>query len=90
VLEGLTKNGIPSRAEVSDAAMGERAECVMLNKGPYMVEAVKALDSILARMQEHQTKKSSLLRHLSIAGTFLKGSVSGRRASRTEPALGPA
>jgi pyruvate kinase len=80
VLEGLTKNGIPSRAEVSDAAMGERAECVMLNKGPFMIEAVKALDSILERMQAHQAKKSALLRHLNIAGGFLKGSVSGRRA----------
>jgi pyruvate kinase len=78
VLEGLTKNGIPSRAEVTDAAMGERAECVMLNKGPYVVEAVKALDNILVRMQAHQTKKSALLRHLNIAGSLLKGSVSGR------------
>ena len=42
----------------------------MLNKGPYMVEAVKALDNILERMQAHQAKKSSLLRHLSIAESF--------------------
>ena len=34
VLEGLAKRGLPSRAEISDAAMGARAECVMLNKGP--------------------------------------------------------
>ncbi len=74
VLEGLTKNGIPSRAEVSDAAMGERAECVMLNKGPYMVEAVRALENILERMQAHQAKKSTLLRHLNIAESFFKGS----------------
>ena len=77
VLEGLTKSGIPSRAEVTDAAMGERAECVMLNKGPYMVGAVKALDNILERMQAHQAKKSALLRHLSIAESFFKGSASG-------------
>jgi pyruvate kinase len=32
VLETLAKTGIPSRAEVTDAAMGVRAECVMLNK----------------------------------------------------------
>ena len=30
----LAKTGTPSRAEITDAAMGERAECVMLNKGP--------------------------------------------------------
>src|SRR5262249_5214431 len=29
VLESLAKGGMPSRAEVSDAAMGSRAECVM-------------------------------------------------------------
>jgi pyruvate kinase len=77
VLERLTKSGIPSRAEVTDAAMGERAECVMLDKGPYMVEAVKALDNILERMQAHQAKRSALLRHLRVAGSFLEGSVSG-------------
>ncbi len=32
VLESLNKEGIPSRAEVTDAAMSNRAECVMLNK----------------------------------------------------------
>jgi pyruvate kinase len=72
VLEGLAKNGIPSRAEVTDAAMAERAECVMLNKGPFIVPAVKALDNILRRMQSHQAKKSSLLRHLDIADAFFK------------------
>jgi pyruvate kinase len=48
--------------------MGERAECVMLNKGPHIVEAVTALDNILRRMQGHQTKKSSRLRllHLNV------------------------
>jgi nitrogen regulatory protein PII len=56
VLESLAKSGIPSRAEITDAAMGERAECVMLNKGPYILEAVRALDNILTRMQDHQRK----------------------------------
>ena len=36
VLEKLAKTGIPSRAEITDAAMSERAECVMLNKGPFI------------------------------------------------------
>ncbi len=74
VLETLTKNGIPSRAEITDAAMGERAECVMLNKGPYVVEAVRALDNILVRMQAHQRKKSAMLRHLELADRFLSES----------------
>jgi pyruvate kinase len=70
VLENLAKAGIPSRAEVTDAAMSERAECVMLNKGPHIVEAVQALDSILSRMQAHQSKKRALLRPLSLASRF--------------------
>lgn len=49
VLELLAKTGIPSRSEITDAAMGERAECVMLNQGPYIVTAVKTLDDILRR-----------------------------------------
>jgi pyruvate kinase len=44
--------------------MGERAECVMLNKGPHLCDAVAALDDILQRMQGHQIKKSAMLRKL--------------------------
>jgi pyruvate kinase len=67
VLESLAKKGQPSRAEITDAAMGERAECVMLNKGPHIVEAVVALDNILHRMQEHQAKKTARLRRLHLS-----------------------
>ncbi len=68
VLEGVAKNGRPSRAEITDAAMGERAECVMLNKGPHLPLAVRTLADILRRMQHHQQKKRSMLRPLHIAG----------------------
>ncbi len=64
VLETLAKTGLPSRAEITDAAMGERAECVMLNKGPHTIDAIRTLDDILRRMQAHQSKKRSLLRAL--------------------------
>ena len=70
VLESLAKKGIPSRSEITDAAMGERAECVMLNKGPYTVTAVRVLADILHRMQAHQDKKRSMLRQLRLAATF--------------------
>jgi pyruvate kinase len=73
VLESLAKDGIPSRAEITDAAMGERAECVMLNKGPYILDAVRALDNILRRMQRHQHKKSAMLRELQLAERFFRG-----------------
>ena len=64
VLETLAKRGLPSRAEITDAAMGERAECVMLNKGPHILEAIEALRDILGRMQAHQHKKRSMMRRL--------------------------
>jgi pyruvate kinase len=64
VLENLAKTGRPSRAEITDAAMGVRADCVMLNKGPHILDAMHTLDDILRRMQEHQSKKRPLLRAL--------------------------
>jgi pyruvate kinase len=70
VLETLAKKGMPSRAEITDAAMGHRAECVMLNKGPHVLAAVSVLDDILRRMRTHQTKKRSMLRELHLAHAF--------------------
>jgi pyruvate kinase len=67
VLENLAKQGLPSRAEITDAAMGRRAECVMLNKGSHILEAVASLHDILCRMQSHQSKKRSMLRNLRLA-----------------------
>jgi pyruvate kinase len=64
VLESMAKTGVPSRAEISDAALGVRAECVMLNKGQFIVEAIRTLDDILQRMAGHQQKKRPLLRAL--------------------------
>ncbi|WP_210488603.1 pyruvate kinase [Rufibacter aurantiacus] len=67
VLEKLTKKGRPSRAEITDAAMAQRADCIMLNKGPFILKSVAVLDDILKRMQEHQYKKFSLLRNLHVS-----------------------
>ncbi|HYG85754.1 MAG TPA: pyruvate kinase [Azospirillum sp.] len=64
VLESLIKKGLPTRGDMTDAAMSARAECVMLNKGPYLVEAVDVLSRLLVRMAEHQTKKTPKLRAL--------------------------
>jgi len=61
VLERLVKDGAASRAEATDAAMGQRAECVMLNKGPHQVEAISFLDEVLRRMDRHQHKKAARL-----------------------------
>jgi pyruvate kinase len=45
----------------------------MLNKGPYIVEAVRTLDYILRRMEAHQDKKRSMLRRLHVAGAMSAG-----------------
>jgi pyruvate kinase len=64
VLESIAKKGIRSRPEFTDAAMAVRAECVMLNKGPYILDAIEALVNVMVRMHEHQRKKFSRLRAL--------------------------
>lgn len=65
VLEQLAMHGLPTRAEITDAAMGDRAECVMLNKGPFIDDAVTVFDDVLQRMDRHQYKKVPLLHPLS-------------------------
>lgn len=61
VLETMAKKGRPSRAEITDAASAEQAECVMLNKGPHIFEVIKILDEILSSMQDYHEKKAPML-----------------------------
>jgi hypothetical protein len=67
VLDSATHTGLATRAEVTDAAMAMRAECVMLNKGPHIGTAVRMLADIIRKMEAHQYKKRSLYRPLSVA-----------------------
>jgi len=67
VLDTLARTGVPSRAEVTDAAASVAAECVMLNKGPYVDHAVRVLSDILRRMEKHRYKKRSLFRKLRVS-----------------------
>ena len=60
VLENLSKQGIPSRAEMTDAAMAQRTDCVMLNKGPYILQAIKLLSTIFKDMELYQEKNARL------------------------------
>jgi len=64
VLEELVQTGIPSRGEMTDAAMGARAECVMLNKGPEVELAIETLNRLLGRMDANLLKKTPRLRAL--------------------------
>lgn len=56
VMESFVKDGRISRPEITDAAMSQRAECVMLNKGPYITEAVRLLSDVLQKMESQQFK----------------------------------
>ena len=67
VLDSLAKTGVPTRGDVTDAAAAERAECVMLNKGPFMKEVLSFLDDVLSRTAAHEAKRRHLLRPLAVA-----------------------
>lgn len=68
VLESLAKTGVPTRAEITDAANGRRASCVMLNKGEHIAKAVSTLDTILNSQNTNakaELKPLMLFSHLS-------------------------
>ncbi len=62
VLENLAKKGRPSRAEITDAAMAQRADCIMLNKGPHIIAAINMLDSIIRSMQKSTDSRKPKVR----------------------------
>jgi len=47
ILENMMKKNLPSRSEVIDASMAQRADCIMLNKGLFAVETIDILGKIL-------------------------------------------
>ena len=61
VLENLAKKGLPSRSEITDATIALQAECIMLNKGPYINRAIALLDTILSDMEANHEKKEVML-----------------------------
>lgn len=71
VFEQLVKKGKATRAEISDAVNAVRAECVMLNKGPYIADAIRELRIIDKVMMAHEDKKQSYLRPLNMAKGFV-------------------
>ncbi|MDY0328281.1 MAG: pyruvate kinase [Arcobacteraceae bacterium] len=61
ILEGKMKNNLPSRSEVTDAAFAQRADCVMLNKGDFVIQTVSTLKQILRSMHTIFQKNKQLL-----------------------------
>lgn len=64
VLESMAKSGLPTRAEITDVAWALRAECIMLNKGPHIPEAIAILREIGVKMDRSQRKNRMLLHHV--------------------------
>lgn len=46
VLDHMNKKGLPLRAELTDAFMGLRADCIMLNKGDHVADSIRLLKRI--------------------------------------------
>lgn len=72
VLETLNKSGIATRSEVTDAAHSIMSECVMLNKGEYIIDVIRTLLDILKRSGTHHVKKRNTFRNMSIASRFIR------------------
>jgi pyruvate kinase len=65
VLDTMAHRGTPTRAEITDAAMGARAEALMLNKGAYITETVRTLRKISENAgitrSDHSTEQADQL-----------------------------
>jgi pyruvate kinase len=71
VLETLNKTGVATRSEITDAAHASMAECVMINKGDYIIKVIGTLRDILHRTGGHHIKKRFTFRPLNIAEKFI-------------------
>jgi hypothetical protein len=66
------KKSTATRAEISDVVKAVRAECVMLNKGPHIIEAISTVKDIDKRMAAYEDKKRKILRSLQVDKDFLQ------------------
>jgi len=64
VLESLAKSGLPTRAEITDAAYALRSEAVMLNKGPHIADAIRILHTLSTKLGRSQRKNRQMLRQI--------------------------
>lgn len=64
VLESLAKSGLPTRAEITDAAYALRSEAVMLNKGPHITDAIRILHTLSTKLGRSQRKNRQMLRQI--------------------------
>ncbi|OWY22457.1 pyruvate kinase [Sphingobacteriales bacterium UPWRP_1] len=72
VLENLNKSGIATRSEITDAAHAALADCVMVNKGQYIIQVIETLKDIVKRSGRHHAKKRYTFHPLRIASRFME------------------
>ena len=71
VLETLNKSGIATRSEITDASYAAQSECVMINKGDYVINVMNTLSDILRRSGGHHEKKRYTFRPMQIASNYV-------------------
>jgi pyruvate kinase len=76
VLDEMARHGMPTRAEITDAAMGARAEALMLNKGPNITATVRTLQAIIARKHGHSRSHANGAEALAACVAFRRDSAS--------------
>lgn len=70
VLESLNKTGLATRSEITDAAQAFKAECIMLNKGGYLLETIATLQEVMRETDGQRRKKRYTLAPLPEAVEF--------------------
>jgi pyruvate kinase len=61
VLGHFIKQGTHARGELTDAALGTLADCVMLNKGPFVCEALDCLQALARTSRAQSTRPGTRL-----------------------------
>ena len=66
VLDNLVESGLPSRAEISDVYLNNKTDMLMVNKGPFIHEAIKIIRTVNKKINRHMNKKYAQLRKLKV------------------------
>jgi pyruvate kinase len=62
ILDTFAKKGMPTRPELSDLSFGSEFDCIMLNKGPYMVNVVNFIAETFVMLAQMKSNGQSITR----------------------------
>ncbi len=62
ILDTFAKKGMPTRPELSDLSFGSEFDCIMLNKGPYMVNVVNFIAETFVMLAQMKSNEQSITR----------------------------